>query len=100
MNQVVSEKVAEIFVKQNRYKKLKNNSLFYIFTDKIAELSGEGEFMPHHEYHIDYEEKVCYFNDFDIDYKNEEKIYRNYKIIIKPYPKRLNLFLNVFIFNY
>ena len=26
--------------------------LYYIFTDKIGKLSGEGELLPHHEYSI------------------------------------------------
>ena len=54
--------------------------------------------MPH-EYIINYKEKFCIFNDFDIDYKTGEKIYTNYKIFLKPKPKRLNLAVNIFKFN-
>ena len=78
---------------------IKDQHLEFIFYDKIAELSGEGEILPHHEFYINYEEKYCIFNDFDIDYETGEKIYTNYKIIIRPSAKKIFLSLNIFIFN-
>ena len=100
MNQVVDTKVVEIFLKPENYENYDDEQLRYIFFEKIAKLSGEGELLPHHEYSINFEEKFCIFSDFDIDYEAEEKIYTNYKIILKPRPKRLNLLINIFIFNY
>ena len=60
-----------------------NQHLDLIFYDKIGELSGEGELLPHHEYYINYEEKYCIFNDIDFDYETGEKFYTKYKIIIR-----------------
>ena len=57
---------------------LNDEEMLYIFTDKIGKLSGEGE-LPHHEYSINYKEKLCIFNDFDID-ETGEKIYTNFQI--------------------
>ena len=100
MNQVVDEKVVEIFLKQKDYENYDDEQLRYIFIEEIGKLSGDGELLPHHEYDIDYEGKFCNFYDFDIDYENEEKIYTRYQIILKPRPKRQNLLINIFIFNY
>ena len=77
MNQ---EQIIEIFLNYEDYDR---DHLYYIFTDEVAKLSGEGYFLPHHEYLINYKEKFCIFNDFDIDYKTGEKIYTNYKIVLK-----------------
>ena len=93
MNQVV-----EIFLKPENYENNDKDHLYYIFTKEISKLSGEGELLPHHEFTINYDEKFCIFSDFEIDYETEEKIYTNYKIILKPRP-RLNPLINIFIFN-
>ena len=65
-----------------------DQDLEFIFYNKIAELSGEGEVLPHHEFSINYEKKYCIFNHFNIDYETEEKDYTNYKIIIRPSAKK------------
>ena len=72
--------------------------LFYIFTEEIAKLSGE-ELLPHHEFLINYEEKFCIFNDFEINYETGEKIYTTtYKITLIPSLKQLYSSFNIFIF--
>ena len=93
MNQ--ETQIVEIFLNYENYD---DDDLKYIFRKKIGKLSGEG-LLPHHEYLINYKEKFCIFNDFDIDYETGEKIYTNYKIVLKPKSKRLNLAVNIFKFN-
>ena len=79
--------------------------LYYVFTNKIAKLLGDGELLPHHEFLINYKEKFCIFNDFEIDYNPKdgsaggEKIYTTtYKIILVPSLKKLYSSFNIFIF--
>ena len=74
MNQ---EQIVELFINQEDYNK---DDLYYIFTDEIAKLSGEGHFLPHHEYSINYEKNDCIFDDFDIDYESGEKIYTKFNL--------------------
>ena len=82
-----AQSVVEIFLSNEDYNSIfeenDDEMLYSIFTDEIAELSGEGYFLPHHEYSINYKEKFCIFNDFEIDYETNEKIYTNYKIVLK-----------------
>ena len=92
--------IIEKYLKQEDYENNDKEHLYNIFTKKIIKLSGEVELLPHHEFTINYDEKFCIFSDFEIDYEAKEKIYTNYKIILKPRPKRLNLLINIFIFNY
>ena len=75
------EKIVKIFLNSEDYDR--DDLCYYIFTDEIAKLSSEGELLPHHEYFINYKKKFCIFNDFDIDYETCEKIYTNYKIVLK-----------------
>ena len=95
--------VIEIFKPEN-YKYTKDK-MYYIFTEEIAKLSGDGELLPHHKFLINYKEKFCIFDDFDINYSpsgNVEKIYKRYQIILRPRQKRQirqNLF-NIFILKY
>ena len=90
-----AQSVVEIFLK---YENFDDDNLKYIFRKKIDKLSGEG-LLPHNEYSINYKEKFCIFNYFDVDYETGEKTYTNYKIILKPKPKTLNLAFNIFKFN-
>ena len=85
------EEVVEIFLDYEDYFVIfeKNNEdlLFYIFTEEIGMLSGEKEFLTHHEYSVNYKEKFCIFNDFYINYETGEKNYTNYKIVLKLRPE-------------
>ena len=99
MNQVDSEKFIETFIYYENYEDYGEDHLYYIFTKEIAKLSGEGELLPHHEFSINYDEKFCIFNDFEIDYEAGEKIYTTtYKIILSPSLKKLYSLFNIFIF--
>ena len=106
MNQVNSKKFVEKFIYEDQ-SELKNFSfyddkdyLFYVFSEKIAKLSGDGELLPHHEFLINYKEKFCIFNDFEINYKTGEKIYTTtYKITLIPSLKQLYSSFNIFIFS-
>ena len=105
MNQFNSKKYIEKFIYEDQ-SSLKDFSfyneedyLFYVFSEKIAKLSGDGELLPHHEFLINYKKKFCIFNDFEIDYKTGEKIYTTtYKIILVPSLKQLFSSFNFFIF--
>ena len=90
--------IIEIFKPEN-FKYTKDN-LYYLFTNEIAKISGEGELLPHHEFRINYVEKYCEFYDFEIDYENDEQIYRPYKIILKSGSKLKlsDMLINLFIF--
>ena len=90
-----TQSVVELFLNYENYD---NNNLKYIFRKKIGKLSGEG-LLSHHEYSINYKEKFCIFNDFDIDYETGEKFIKII-IVLKPKPKRLNLPIHIFKFNY
>ena len=70
------EQIVELFINQADYNK---DDLYYIFTDKISELTGE-EFSPHHEYSINYKKNYCIFDDFDIDYESGKKCIPNLKL--------------------
>ena len=61
MNQ--ETQIIEIFLNYEHYNKV---NLKYIFRKNIGKHSGEG-LLWHHEYSINYKEKFCIFNDFDID---------------------------------
>ena len=105
MNQVNSENYIEKFIYEDQ-SELKDFSfyddedyLFYVFSEKIAKLSGEGELLTHHEFLINYKEKFCIFNDFEIDYETGEKIYTTtYKINLIPSLKKSYSTFNIFIF--
>ena len=73
--------------------------LFYVFSEKIAKLSGDGELLPHHEFYINYKKKFCILNDFEIDQKTGKKIYTTtYKMILIPSLKQVFSLLNIFMF--
>ena len=72
--------------------------LFYVFSEKIAKISGDGELLPHHEFYINYKEKFCIFNDFEIDHNTNKKIYTTtYKITLIPSLKQVCSLINIFI---
>ena len=98
MNQVVREKVVNVFLDYEDYKNKDKDHLYYIFIEEIYKILGKIELLKYHEFIINYKEKFCIFSDFEIDYETEEKIYTNYKIILKP--KRLKPLFNIFIFNH
>ena len=81
------EEIVEIFLNNEDYNTIfeenDDEMIFSIFTDEIAKLSGERYFLPHHEYLINYKEKFCIFSNFEIGYETDEKIYTNYKIVLK-----------------
>ena len=91
------QSIVKIFLNSEDYDR---EHLYYIFTNKIVKLSGEGELLPCHEYFINYEKKCCIFNDFDIDYKTSEKIYTNYKIVLKQKTKPKKINFNIIKFNF
>ena len=105
MNQVNSKKFIEKFIYDDQTE-LKDFSfyddedyLFYIFSKKIIKITGEGELLPHHEFFINYKEKFCIFNDFDINFETGEKIYTTtYKINLIPSLKKIYSSFNIFIF--
>ena len=97
--------IIEKYLKQEDYENNDKEYLYYIFIKEIAKLSGEGELLLHHEFSINYDEKFCIFSDFYIDYETQEKIYEDYKIILKPKKDLIkalksNLLFNIFIFNH
>ena len=81
------EEIVEIFLNNEDYNTIfeenDDEMLYSIFTDEISVLSFKGYFLPHHKYSINYKEKFCIFNDFEIDYETGEKNYTNYKIVLK-----------------
>ena len=98
MNQ---ERYKKIFIDDKNYDSIAGMSkkyLYYLFTEKIAELSGEEELLLHHEYKINYKKRYCIFHDFDIDYEKEEKIYTNYKIMLNPKTKLKKFDFNIIKF--
>ena len=109
MNCVDSNKYIVKFIHDDELKDFSfyddEDYLFYVFSNKIAKLSGDGELLPHHEFLINYKEKFCIFNDFEIDYNPKgsevggEKIYtKTYKIILIPSFKKICSLFNIFIF--
>ena len=80
-DQVNSEGFIEKFIYYNS-EIYDEEQLYYIFADAIGEISGDGELLPHHEFSINYHEKFCIFNDFDVDFETNEQTYTNYKIIL------------------
>ena len=91
----MSETIIEILL-PNNFKYTKSN-MYYTFIKEIRKIVGE-EISPHTEFSIDFKEK-CYFSDFEVDYHNDEIIYFNYKIILKPQPKIEPPLFNFFIFS-
>ena len=74
---IQEESYIKIFINDKNYDK---EDLKYVFKKKIAKLSGEYNWLPHHEYFINYKKIYCIFHDFDINYETWEKIFKNYKI--------------------
>ena len=51
------QSIVKIFLNSEDYDR---EHLYYIFTNKIVKLSGEGELLPHHEYFINYEKNFVF----------------------------------------
>ena len=102
-DQVNSEGFIEKFIYYNS-EIYDEEQLYYIFADAIGEISGDGELLPHHEFSINYHEKFCIFNDFDVDFETNEQTYTNYKIILRQTQqsqqsaKKFSSSFNIFIF--
>ena len=97
--------IIEKYLKQEDYENNDKEYIYYVFLNKIAEITGEG-ILPHHEFTINYDEKYCIFNDYEIEYgeyDEEETLIESYKIILKPkeilksHLKKLYSSFNIFI---
>ena len=93
----MSSTIIEILVSKN-YKYTKSN-MYYTFTKEISKITGE-EILPHTAFSINYKEKYCYFNDFEINLYDDyrEVISYHYKLILKPQPKIEPPSFNIFVF--
>ena len=78
-------RIIEKYLKQEDYENNDKEYIYYTFLSKIDDITGEG-ILPHHEFTINYDEKYCIFNDYEIkygEYDEEETLIESYKIILK-----------------